>query len=67
MEEKSLRGLEPMRPELKMKELVFVFGGRVHTCVVKRWHSEDRAHAGGLRDLMVGRERHTGLMASFRL
>lgn len=52
---KSLRGLELRRSELKVEGLVFVFVRKVHIYVVERWHSEDRADAAGLRDLVVGR------------
>lgn len=52
---KSLRGLELMRSELKMEELVTVSVGRIHNYVVENWPSEDRADAAGLRDLVVGR------------
>lgn len=52
---KSLRGLELMRSELKMEELVAVSVGRIHNYVVENWPGEDRADAAGLRDLVVGR------------
>lgn len=52
---KFWKRLKLIRSEVKVEELVFAFIGRIPTYVVQKCHSEDRADAGGLRDLIVGR------------